>query len=124
MGSGIDILEVQRVRRIWDRFGKRFLRRILLPEEAKYCLKQSDPVPSIAVRFAAKEAVSKALGTGITRELGWLDIEIKKRKSGQPYVVLHGKGKELLEKQGGEHISISMSHAQTHVASMAILQKA
>jgi len=97
LGIGIDIIEVARIQASHERFGERFLKRILLPSEIEYCLSNRVPAPFLAARFAAKEAISKAFGTGIGAQLGWLDIEICKKTSGEPYVVLHGGGKQLLE---------------------------
>src|SRR5207237_8479618 len=78
LGSGIDIIEVARIRASLERFGERFLRRVLRPDEIGYCFLYKSPAPYVAARFAAKEAVSKAFGTGIGRHLGWQDIEIKR----------------------------------------------
>ena len=77
----------------------------------------------MAARFAAKEAVSKAFGTGICAKLGWLDIEVAKHDSGEPYVVLHGKGLDLLDERGGDLVHLSISHTAQHATAMAILKK-
>src|ERR1035441_8580765 len=95
LGLGIDIIEVARVKASHERFGERFLNRILHADEIAYCLSHKNPAPFLAARFAAKEAISKAFGTGISAELGWQDMEIRHRESGEPFVVLHGKGKKL-----------------------------
>ena len=95
-GTGIDIVEVERIRKICKRWRKRFLNRVLREEEIKYCLSQNDPAQCIAARFAGKEAVSKAFGTGIGAQLGWHDIEIVHQPKGRPTVKLHGRGKILL----------------------------
>ena len=92
LGTGIDIIEVERIRASHEKFGKRFTRRILLAAEIEYCLRHKDPAPFLAARFAAKEAISKAFGTGICAKLGWHDIEVAKHASGEPYVELHGNG--------------------------------
>jgi len=121
LGVGIDLIEVDRIRASRERFGDRFLRRILLPAEADYCLSQRDPGPFLAVRFAAKEAISKAFGTGIGTQLGWLDMEICHRESGEPYVVLHGKALPLLERRGGTAVLVSLSHTRQHATAVALL---
>jgi holo-[acyl-carrier protein] synthase len=89
LGSGIDIIEVDRVETARERHGERFLKRILHPAETAYCLSHKFPGPFLAARFAAKEAISKAFGTGIGAELGWQDMEIGRKDSGEPYVILH-----------------------------------
>ena len=92
LGTGVDIIEVARIRSSLDRFGDRFLRRILRPDEIQYCFSFRNPAPFLAARFAAKEAISKAFGTGIGRELGWQDMEVRREASGKPFVILHGAG--------------------------------
>ena len=123
LGTGIDIIEVERIRASHEKFGKRFTSRILLSAEIEYCLRHKDPAPFLAARFAAKEAVSKAFGTGICAKLGWLDIEVAKHDSGEPYVVLHGKGLDLLDERGGDLVPLSISHTAQHATAMAILKK-
>jgi holo-[acyl-carrier protein] synthase len=124
LGIGIDIIEVERVRASVERFGDRFFRRILVPDEIAYCQSHKQPAPFIAARFAAKEAISKAFGTGIGAQLGWHDLEVKRKESGEPFVVLHGKGQKLLEGHGGRAVLISLSHTQTYAAAVAILESA
>ena len=82
------------------------------------------PAPFLAARFAAKEAISKAFGMGIGAQLGWLDMEVGRKESGEPYVILHGGGQTLLQARGGRHILISLSHTQTYAAAVAILEGA
>src|SRR5215210_3143159 len=95
LGVGTDIIEVERIRASHLQFGERFLKRILRPEEIAYCFSHKDPAPFLAARFSAKEAMSKAFGTGIGRQLGWQDMEVRRKESGQPYVVLHDGGESL-----------------------------
>jgi holo-[acyl-carrier protein] synthase len=123
LGIGTDIVEVGRIRSSWERFGERFASRILLEGEASYCRSHKDPAPFIAARFAAKEAISKAFGTGIGRRLGWHDIEIRKRESGEPFVELHGKGINLLKERAGSIVHISISHTNEHATAFAVLEK-
>jgi holo-[acyl-carrier protein] synthase len=122
LGIGIDIIEVARIQASHERFGERFLKRILLPSEIEYCLSNRVPAPFLAARFAAKEAISKAFGTGIGAQLGWLDIEICKKTSGEPYVVLHGGGKQLLELRQANAVLASISHTQNYAAAVAVLE--
>jgi holo-[acyl-carrier protein] synthase len=121
-GTGIDIIEVARIAASHEKFGERFLNRILLPDEIAYCLLHRRPAPFLAARFAGKEAVSKAFGTGIGAQLGWRDIEIRRRESGEPFVVLHGKGQELFESRGAKKLHISLSHTENYAAATAILE--
>ena len=122
LGTGIDIIEVERIRASFEKFGERFVNRILHPAEIAYCLSHKNPAPFIAARFAAKEAISKAFGTGIGAALAWHDMEIHRKESGEPYVVLHGKGKELLEKRNARAVLISLSHTQNYAAVVAVLE--
>jgi len=124
LGSGIDIIEVQRVEAACEKFGDRFLRRILRPSELAYCLSHKSPGPFLAARFAGKEAISKAFGAGIGRQLGWQDMEICRKDSGEPYVVLHGKGQTLLRERGGRIVHLSLSHTAKLATAIAILESA
>jgi len=124
LGTGIDIIEVQRVEGAHQKFGDRFVQRILLPSEMDYCLSHKSPGPFLAARFAGKEAVSKAFGTGIGGHLGWQDIEICRKASGEPYIVLHGKGETLLRERGGRIVHLSLSHTAGYAAALAILESA
>ncbi len=122
LGTGIDIIEVARIRASLEKFGERFGQRILLPDEMAYCLSHKEPTPFVAARFAAKEAISKAFGTGIGGQLGWQDMEIRKKESGEPFVVLHGKGKILFETRGAKRLLVSLSHTQNYAAATAVLE--
>jgi holo-[acyl-carrier protein] synthase len=122
LGTGIDIIEVARVAASYGKFGERFVNRILLPDEIAYCLTHKNPAPFIAARFAAKEAISKAFGTGIGAQLGWQDMEIRRKESGEPFVILHGKGKILFETRGAKQLLVSLSHAQNYAAATAVLE--
>ncbi len=122
LGVGIDIVEVARIQASHERFGERFLTRILLPDEISYCLAHREPAPFLAARFAAKEAVSKAFGTGLGAQLGWHDVEVGKKESGEPFVILHGNGLQLLQERKARAVLISLTHTQTHAAAVAILE--
>ena len=122
LGIGIDIIEVARIRASLEKFGERFGQRILLPDEMAYCLSHQYPAPFVAARFAAKEAISKAFGTGIGAQLGWQDMEIAHRESGEPFVILHGKGKELFESRHAKRLLVSISHTKEYAAVTAILE--
>jgi len=122
LGIGIDIIEVERIQKSFEKFGERFLKRILHPNEINYCLSHRVPAPFLAARFAGKEAISKAFGTGIGAQLGWQDMEIGRKASGEPFVILHEAGQKLLETRGARTVLISLSHTQVHATAMAILE--
>lgn len=122
LGVGIDIVEVERIRLAWREHGERFVHRFLRAEEVAYCLSHADPAPSMAARFAAKEAVSKAFGTGIGGEIGWHDIEVVRDGAGRPAVVLHEKGARLLAERGARTVHLSLTHAQAYASAVAILE--
>ena len=122
LGTGIDIIEVARIAASYEKFGERFVKRILHPAEIAYALSHRNPAPFLAARFAAKEAVSKAFGTGIGAALGWQDMEICKKESGEPFVVLHGSGKILFESRGAKSLLVSLSHTEHYAAATAILE--
>jgi holo-[acyl-carrier protein] synthase len=122
LGVGIDIIEVARIASSYEKFGERFMNRILLPDETAYCLLHKNPAPFVAARFAAKEAISKAFGTGIGAALGWHDMEIRRKETGEPFVILHGKGEKLFESRGAKQLLVSLSHTQSYAAATAILE--
>jgi holo-[acyl-carrier protein] synthase len=82
------------------------------------------PGPFLAARFAAKEAISKAFGTGIGAQLSWHDMEVNHRASGEPFVILHGAGQRLLEERRARAVLISLSHTQNYAAAVAVLDGA
>jgi holo-[acyl-carrier protein] synthase len=122
LGIGIDLIEVSRIQASYEKFGERFVSRILHPNEISYCLQHRIPGPFLAARFAAKEAISKAFGTGIGAQLGWRDMEVAKKPSGEPYVILHERGQALLKARGARTVLISLSHTQEHATAIAILE--
>jgi holo-[acyl-carrier protein] synthase len=122
LGTGIDIIEVTRIAASYEKFGERFVNRILLPDEIAYCRSHKDPAPFLAARFAAKEAISKAFGTGIGAALSWQDMEVRRKESGEPYVVLYGKGEQLFAARNAKRLLISLSHTANYAAAMAILE--
>ena len=122
LGLGTDIVEVARIQAAFEKSGERFLSRILLPGEISYCLAHKNPGPFLAARFAAKEAISKAFGTGIGGQLGWQDMEICRKESGEPFVVLHGKGKKLFKERGAKQLLLSLSHTENYATAVAVLE--
>ncbi len=116
VGSGIDLAEIGRIERAIDRYGARFLDRIYTPAEQEYCLRKRRSAESFAGRFAAKEAGAKALGTGISFGVNWLEIEVIRKPSGQPTLAFHGRAAEIAAQLGVAQASISI----THTADMAM----
>ena len=123
VGIGTDIVEVDRIRESHEKFGVKFLDRILRPPERKYCLSHTDPAPHIAARFAAKEAIAKAFGTGIGESLGWRDMEIVREDSGKPTAKIHGQAQSLLQQIGATQLHISLSHTRQHATATAVLER-
>jgi holo-[acyl-carrier protein] synthase len=123
LGIGIDIIEVARIASSYEKFGERFVNRILHADEIAYCLSHKNPAPFLAVRFAAKEAISKAFGTGIGAQLGWRDMEIGRKASGEPFVVLHGNGKKLFKSRRAKNLLVSLSHTANYAAATAVLER-
>jgi holo-[acyl-carrier protein] synthase len=121
MGHGIDLVECQRIRQSVDAHGDAFLHRIFLPGELEYALSQKFSERPLAARFAAKEAVSKAFGTGIGADVGWKDIEIIRNESGAPHCQLHGKAADLFAQRQGKKILISLTHTDTLASASVIL---
>jgi holo-[acyl-carrier protein] synthase len=121
-GTGIDIIEIHRVAGVWQRQGQRFLDRVYTPYEQQRCLQGAPRAQweRLAVRFAAKEAVMKALGTGWRQGVRWRDIEIIHEQSGKPFVRLWGTTKELAIARGIGTIHISLSHNRAHAIANAI----
>lgn len=118
-GIGIDIIEIERIKKSIDNYGDAFLKKIFTPFEINYCESKPNKYQHYAARFAAKEAVSKALTTGWNEIFNWQDVEIINESSGLPKVVLYGKLKEILS---GKELMISMSHSHDYVACVAIIQ--
>ena len=113
---GVDIVEIARIRSSYERFGQTFMKKILTDAEMALCLSKPDPVASLAGRFAAKEAVSKALGTGISKGLFWHNIEVLNDEAGKPFVTIHSPsftGK----------VSISISHDHHSAVAMALFEQ-
>jgi holo-[acyl-carrier protein] synthase len=120
VGIGVDIVEIARFQAAIDRQGERLLERLFTAAEREYCAGMKITAPFYAARFAAKEAVSKAFGTGIGAELGWKDIEICRRESGCPYVVLSGSGLLLAKKMRVAEVLLSLSHSEHYAVAQAI----
>ncbi len=125
VGTGIDLVEVARVRRSIERYGDRFLERIYTPLEIAYCRrKRYTAAESFAARFAAKEAGAKALGTGISFGVGWQEIEVRRRPGGQPVLVYHGRAAQCADSLGVRHIALSLTHTADQAVAFVVLEDA
>lgn len=119
-GIGVDIIEIERIKKVVSDAGDMFLKRIFTDGEAAYCQSKSNVFQHFAARFAAKEAVGKALATGWAGEFRWRDVEVTNDVSGKPHIHLHGKVRDLLE---GHRVLISLSHSDSHVVAMALIEE-
>ncbi len=116
-GLGNDIVEIERIRQSIERHGQHFLNRLFTQREQDYCYKFKDPAPHFAGRFAAKEAVAKALGTGFGAELSWHDIEILGDEKGKPQVLFSASAQK---KFAYPHVLVSISHSTSHATAVAL----
>lgn len=115
--TGVDIMELDRIEKAVARWGDRFLLRIYTPGELAYCRGR---INSLAGRWAAKEAIMKALGTGWSRGIRWIDLEVVRLPGGPPTVSLHGLAQEYAEAQGIRHWSLSLSHSRDYAVAFAL----
>jgi len=119
-GIGIDVVEVDRIEAAIERNGALFVDRLFTEAEQEYCRKQKRPGMHYAARFAAKEAVSKALGTGIGGHAGWLDMEVVRNESGAPTMLFTGNAADFLKAEGIAMVQVSLSHARDYAAANAV----
>ena len=121
IGSGIDLVEIRRIKRSIDRYGSRFLNRVYTGAEQAYCLRKRNSAESFAARFAAKEAAAKALGTGISYGVNWLEFEVVREPSGRPSIKFHGRAAEIAARMGFSSVALSLTHtAELASAKMCI----
>ena len=120
-GIGVDIIEIDRIRRSIELLGERFLEKVYTPQEISYCNGKAYRFQHYAARFAAKEALSKALSTGWAGEFRWKDVEVMNEPSGQPRFSLHGR---LCDRLAGASVMLSLSHSDSHVVAMVLIQEA
>lgn len=122
LGVGIDLVENDRMRDTMKDWGARFTARVFLASERNYCKSKAEPWRHYAGRFAVKEAVSKAFGTGVGEHIGWRDIEVvRDARTGAPSVRLGEKGRRLARRQGVKRILISLSHTRHYAVAQAVL---
>src|SRR4051794_14252109 len=122
VGVGVDLVEVARIEHSLERFGERFLHRVFTEGEIDYCKSMPHPARHLAARFAAKEAVSKAFGTGIGHSMGWKEIDVHRKASGEPFLVLSDRAEELAAQRKVRASFISLSHTDHHAVATIVLE--
>jgi holo-[acyl-carrier protein] synthase len=122
LGSGIDLVEIGRIEQSLERYGQRFLNRVYTSAEQAYCLRKRKAAESLAARFAAKEAGAKALGTGISRGVNWLEIEVTREPGGRPTLRFHGRAAEIAARLGVVHTALSITHTSDLSMANVILE--
>lgn len=113
IGTGVDLVEIERIAFSIERYGDRFLRRIYTEHEIAYCRRKRGSAESFAARFAAKEAAAKALGTGISRGVTWNEFQIDRQPGGRPILELRGRAALLAKELGVRTISLSLTHTDS-----------
>ncbi len=121
-GIGTDIIECERIGRMVERHGEYFVRRIFTEREIKYCSDRKSRDQHFAGRWAAKEAVLKALGTGWIAGIAWTDVEVIHEPGGKPVIELHGGAAEIAAEKDITEILISISHCKSHATAFAVAQ--
>lgn len=121
VGTGIDMVEIGRIQNSMDRYGKRLLDRVYTAAEQAYCLRKRNAAESLAARFAAKEAGAKALGTGISQGVSWLEIEVVRAPGSRPTLRFHGRAAQVAVRLGVAQAALSISHtADLAIASVVL----
>jgi holo-[acyl-carrier protein] synthase len=121
LGLGMDLVEIDRIEESLQRFGDRFLEKIFHPAEIEYSRTQSRPAVPLAARFAAKEAASKAFGTGIGATLPWLGMEIGRQSTGEPFLRFHQAGENLARLRGVTRTLVTLTHTRNQSAATVAL---
>jgi holo-[acyl-carrier protein] synthase len=122
LGIGVDLVECARIEHSIERFGDRFLNRVFTAGEIEYSKSMKYPARHLAARFAAKEAVSKAFGTGIGKAMGWRDIDVQKKPSGEPFLVFTGSAEKLAKQRSVKNALITLSHSDQHAVATIVLE--
>lgn len=120
IGIGSNIVECLRIAQLIERHGEIFLSRVFTPHEIEYCSSRAMATQHYSGRWAAKEAVLKALGTGWSRGIGWRDIEVHNEVGGRPSILLAGGAREVCERLEVARVMISISHCRTHATAYAL----
>ena len=118
---GVDIIEIDRIQRLAEDSGERFLQRVFTEGELRYAAGKHHQYQHLAARFAAKEAASKALATGWSGAFRWTDVEVVNDPTGQPRIQLHGELASLL---AGATVHVTISHSDSHVVAMVVIEEA
>ena len=121
-GIGIDIIEIERIERALARHPERMKKRLYTEAEREYCEARANPMLHYAARFAAKEAFSKAVGTGMAKGFGWQDAAILNHPGGEPYVLLSDRGREILTARGATRAHVSLSHSNTVACAVIVIE--
>lgn len=122
VGSGIDLVEIERIQHSVHRYGARFLNRVYTTAEQAYCLRKRTSAESFAGRFAAKEAAAKALGTGISLGVNWLEIEVVREPGGRPSVRFHGRAAQIASRLGVARVALSITHTSALAMASVVLE--
>ena len=122
VGTGVDLAEVDRIKRSAERFGRRFIERVYTPREIAYAERKANRYERFAARFAAKEAGMKAIGTGWKRGVRWQDFEVVNLPSGKPTLQFHGKAAEYARKLGVRSVALSITHTKETALAHVILE--
>jgi holo-[acyl-carrier protein] synthase len=120
LGIGTDIIECPRIGRMIEQHGELFLRRVYTEREIRYCQARKHAIEHFAGRWAAKEAILKAIGTGWTRGIAWTDLEVRNQPGGAPKVLVCGEAKRAAVERGIGNILISISHCRTYATAYAL----
>ena len=120
LGIGTDIVECPRIGKMIEQHGELFLRRVYTDREIRYCQARKHAIEHFAGRWAAKEAILKALGTGWSRGISWTDLEVRNDSSGRPKVLIRGGAKDVAIRQGISDMLISISHCRTYAVAYAL----
>ncbi len=122
VGSGIDLVEIKRIAHSVERYGDRFLNRVYTAAEQAYCRRKRQSAESFAARFAAKEAGAKALGTGISKGVNWLEIEVTREPGGRPGLRFHGRAAEIAAGLGVARAALSLTHTNELAMASVVLE--
>src|SRR6516162_4499980 len=122
IGMGIDVAEVGRIRDVIESQTERFLRRVYTANEAAYCEQFKNKYERYAGRFAAKEAAMKALGTGWSRGVRWVDVEVVRHHGGRPTLLLKGEAKKIADAMGVKNIAVSITHTAEQAFAQVIFE--
>jgi holo-[acyl-carrier protein] synthase len=123
VGIGVDLVKIKRIEKIVGRHGERFLKRVFGPEEVVYAQRRKQSAIHLACRFAAKEAVSKAFGTGFNGEFGFAEITVHNNDAGKPGIILSGKAKKKAQQLGVSSIHLSLSHDSDYAIAQVVLTR-